>query len=384
MINYQNFVDFLFEHTKNISKTAIIDGHNSYSYEYFYNKVNILSYYLKQKHKSGSNYFLLLSDNSLFFAICYFAIIRSGNIAVPLHPQTTQETINYVLKNLKIDSIFIQKKYHKKFLDFDEINYLFIDSEIEGLDIKKTAYIYDSVFEVSVLPDKYDLDPEKVAVIIFTSGSTGTPKGVMLSHRNLISNTESIISYLHLNESDIMMEILPYSYCYGASWLHTITRVGGTNVIYNKFMLINKMLNEINSNKCTGFAGVPSHFQLLLRNSKIKEMTFPSLRFIAQAGGKLANVFIEELIEALPTTLIFIMYGQTEATARLSYLPPEYLKSKLGSIGKGIPNVKLEVLTKECKPVQKGEIGSIVATGDNVMVGYWNDVEESYKTIING
>ena len=292
------------------------------------------------------------------------------------------DTINFIHSNLKITTIFVQNKYLKKFSDLGP-DHTFIVDHLEEK-VGNNLIAYDSINqqkENNIFNENF---LNNVAVIIFTSGSTGTPKGVQLTHKNLISNTESIITYLKLSESDIMMEVLPYSYCYGASWLHTITRVGGTNVLNNRFMFINKMLNELNTTKCTGFAGVPSHFQMILRNSKIKEMKFPFLRFVAQAGGKLANVFIEELIEALPTTTVYIMYGQTEATARLSYLPPEYLKTKLGSIGKGIPNVTLEVLTKEGKPVKKGEIGSLVATGDNVMIGYWNDPEETSKTIING
>lgn len=100
--------------------------------------------------------------------------------------------------------------------------------------------------------------------------------------------------------------------------------------------------------RCTGFSGVPSHFQILLRNSSLRKKQFPDLRYVQQAGGNLASTFIRELKEALPNTQVFIMYGQTEATARLSSLPPEFLGSKLGSIGKGIPGVTLRVLmTKE-------------------------------------
>ncbi|MFW9964808.1 MAG: class I adenylate-forming enzyme family protein, partial [Candidatus Sifarchaeia archaeon] len=105
---------------------------------------------------------------------------------------------------------------------------------------------------------------------------------------------------------------------------------------------------------------------------------------VAQAGGKLTNPFIIELMEALPTTKIFIMYGQTEATARLSYLPPSLLESKLGSCGKGIPRTTLEVLKEDGNPVSPGEIGEIVASGGNIMMGYWKDPEGTTKTLREG
>ncbi|MCU0364180.1 MAG: AMP-binding protein [Ignavibacteriaceae bacterium] len=228
-------------------------------------------------------------------------------------------------------------------------------------------------------------DDNRLAQILFTSGSTGLPKGVMLSHRNLISNTESIVEYLKLTSNDIIEVVLPFYYCYGLSLLHTHLRAGGSVVLNNNFVFLGSVLDDIDKYKCTGFAGVPSHYQILLRKSKsFKKSEFPSLRYFTQAGGKLHNVFIQELIEAFPQKKFFVMYGQTEATARLSYLPPEMLSNKLGSIGKGIPNVILDVFNKNDQQVEVGEVGEIVAKGDNVMLGYLNDPESNKRTIRNG
>jgi acyl-CoA synthetase (AMP-forming)/AMP-acid ligase II len=225
---------------------------------------------------------------------------------------------------------------------------------------------------------------EDLAVLIFTSGSTGIPKGVMQTHRNIEVNTLSIIEYLNLTDTDRIMVVLPFSYCFGTSLLHTHLRVGGQCVLNNQFMFPGKVLNEINEKECTGFAGVPSHYQILLRKSPLKSMKFPTLKYCQQAGGKLSNSFILELYETLPTTKIYIMYGQTEATARLSFLPPELLLTKLGSIGKGIPGVTLEVLNKENLPVKGEEVGEIVASGDNITKGYWQDEGETKKIFRNG
>ena len=137
------------------------------------------------------------------------------------------------------------------------------------------------------------------------------------------------------------------------------------------------VLQRMIETRCTGFAGVPSHFQILLRNSSLRKKQFPDLRYVQQAGGHLAPTFIRELIEALPNTQIFIMYGQTEATARLSYLPPDCLEAKLGSIGEGMPGVKLRVLNEKGREVGPGEIGEIVAEGANVTLGYWKAPQES-------
>lgn len=129
--------------------------------------------------------------------------------------------------------------------------------------------------------------------------------------------------------------------------------------------------------ECTGFAGVPSHFQILLRRSSLRKNNFPYLRYVQQAGGHLAPQFIRELRGALPHTQIFVMYGQTEATARLSYVPPELLEKKIGSIGRGIPGVRLRVLNEWGDEVRPGEVGEIVAEGSNITQGYWRAPEES-------
>ena len=137
--------------------------------------------------------------------------------------------------------------------------------------------------------------------------------------------------------------------------------------------------------KCTGFAGVPSHFQILLRKSdSFKTTKFPDLRYVTQAGGKLAPIFIDEFREAHPETRFIVMYGQTEATARLSWLPPELYESKKGSMGKGIPGVELKVVNEAGEKIKPGETGEVIARGDNIMMGYFADEEGTKNAIRNG
>lgn len=180
------------------------------------------------------------------------------------------------------------------------------------------------------------------------------------------------------------MTVLPFHYCFGASLLHTHFRVGGSLVIDRTFVYLERFLMRLRETGCTGFSGVPTHFQVLLRRSRIAKMTFPALRFVLQAGGHLAPVFLRELRDALPNTRIFVSYGQTEATARLSYLPPDKLTEKIGSIGIGIPGVKLQVFNEKGQPVRPGETGEIVAEGRNITRGYWGAEDETAARFRNG
>jgi long-chain acyl-CoA synthetase len=230
-----------------------------------------------------------------------------------------------------------------------------------------------------------DTQPDRLAEIIFTSGSTGEPKGVMISHKNLISNTASIVEYLRLTDKDTMLVVLPFYYCYGLSLLHTHLRVGGSIVLNNIFIMLGGIINDLKRFRCTGFAGVPTHFQILLRKSdSFKTEGFPDLRYATQAGGRLHNAFISEFIETFPEIRFNVMYGQTEATARLSWLPPEKLPEKIGSCGKAIPGVELKVADERGNPVKSGETGEILAFGDNIMQGYYKDPESTAQTLKNG
>jgi acyl-CoA synthetase (AMP-forming)/AMP-acid ligase II len=220
-----------------------------------------------------------------------------------------------------------------------------------------------------------------LAQIIYTSGTTGKPKGVMLTHRGLMANTESIAAYLKLSEHERTMVILPFFYSYGNSLLLTHVFVGGTLVVAEQFVFLNKVVTQMLQERVTGFSGVPSSYAMLLKQSPFSRTRFETLRYVTCAGGALSKSLICVLQDSLPNTEIYIMYGQTEASARLSYLEPSNLTRKMGSIGKGMPGVHLRVLKKDGTEVLPGEVGEITAEGDCLMKGYWNNPVETCKSL---
>jgi long-chain acyl-CoA synthetase len=206
---------------------------------------------------------------------------------------------------------------------------------------------------------------------------TGAPRGVMLRHVNLRANTASILSYLGLTEQDRVMCVLPLYYVYGLSLLHTHVAAGGSIVLDNRFAFPNVVVSAMNEHEVTGFAGVPSSFTLLLHRSNLPETTFPTLRYVTQAGGAMPPARIREWLDRGPRVPFYVMYGATEAAARLCYLPPQDLERKLGSIGKAIPNVEMQVIREDGRPAAPGEVGELVARGANIALGYWNSPSET-------
>ncbi len=364
-----NAFDYFFEKTSALEK-PFLGGREETSFRDLYGSSLALASWIEKEVGRNKN-IVLLSPNNLFFITAYLAIIKSGNICIPLDPQTERDNFSYISNLTEPALIFVTSQIEKK-LDLQGTPCIYPDS-LQGLSASVT------------LKPEPGFDSEACAEIIFTSGSTGKPKGVMISHRNLIANTGSIIEYLRLSTDDRMLVVLPFYYCYGLSLLHTHLRAGGSVILNNSFIFLGGIIRDLKEHNCTGFAGVPSHFQILLRKSdSFRETKFPELRYVTQAGGKLPPIFIDEFRSSFPDVIFYVMYGQTEATARLSYLPPELYEQKKGSMGRGIPGVELRVVDDKGAAVKPGETGEVIARGDNIMMGYFNDEEGTAGALREG
>ena len=215
------------------------------------------------------------------------------------------------------------------------------------------------------------IDRNDLAALMFTSGSTGTPYGVMVS-----TATSSQIPPRSSSACNSPRAIACWPFCpfTTVSALHSFipTYASAQASCSISFYVSRSDPRSSRDSPVHRFCRRASHFQILLRKSTLAQRRFPALRYVQQAGGLLAPTLIDELRTALPGTDVVVMYGQTEATARLSYLPPQYLDVKRGSIGRGIPGVRLRVLSGAGHEVQSGEVGEITAEGDNITLGYWN------------
>ncbi len=214
----------------------------------------------------------------------------------------------------------------------------------------------------------HQLHPD-LALLLCTSGSTGAPRLVRLSHQNLQTNAAAIASYQRLTAHDRAMTSLPMAYCYGLSVINSHLATGAGLVLTNGSVVDACFWEQLHAHQATNLAGVPYTFDLLDRIG-FEAMSVPSLRFVSQAGGRLAPERVRRYAELGEQAgwELFVMYGQTEATARMAYLPPALATSRPETIGIAIPGGSLDL-----EPTEDGageDEGELVYRGPNVMLGY--------------
>lgn len=329
---------------------------------------------------------VLFLENGLEFVVGWFAVLKAGAAAVPVCCEQAPHVLARMVRKLEPKGIVTSPRQQRV---LDQAGVLLSPTVVIGLEAaasrQERCVPWSEVFaDREYRNSDSPVAEDALAAIIHTSGSTGDPKGVMLSHRNIVSNANSIIDYLHLTESDIQMVVLPFYYVMGMSLLTTHCAVGGTLVINNRFAFPTEVIEQMIAENVTGFAGVPSTYTYLLHRSPLAQCRerLTSLRYCTQAGGHLPRRTKEELMRVLPDhTRLYVMYGATEAAARLAYVAPERLREKIDSIGKPIPGVRLTIRDEQGRELADGEIGEIVASGSNIMQGYWQDGEGTAKVL---
>ncbi len=210
-----------------------------------------------------------------------------------------------------------------------------------------------------------------LGVLLSTSGTTGSPKLVRLAYRNISANASSIAEYLNIDENEKPITSLPINYSFGLSVINSHLLKGASIVCSDKSMVMREFWNTFNIYKCTSFSGVPYNYQMLQR-LKFDKMEIPSLKTMTQAGGRLSEEFIKYFYDVAVKKNIkfFVMYGQTEATARISYVPFEKLGEKIGSIGIPIPMGDIKIFLDNDEVEKLGAEGELIYSGPNVMMGY--------------
>jgi acyl-CoA synthetase (AMP-forming)/AMP-acid ligase II len=227
--------------------------------------------------------------------------------------------------------------------------------------------------------------PAGVALIHYTSGSTSAPRGVMLSADGVRFNTNAILAAVPLASDDSAMLTMPIYYCFGLSVLHTHL-VAGASIVLSGTGFTGSVAQLARETSTTMIPGVPSLFAAMLRQGGGDLTRLEALRHVMISGGKLASASLRTLIDAVPHARVNVRYGITETTAAASFLPPERLGDKLGSVGRGLAGAPLSLRREDGSIVAPGESdqGEIWVRGRHVALGYLGDPSETAAQFING
>jgi long-chain acyl-CoA synthetase len=225
--------------------------------------------------------------------------------------------------------------------------------------------------------------PLDLAALIFTSGSTGSPKGVTMTHQSMLFARDSITEYLRLSQDERIINLLPLAFDYGLYQLLMAFGLGATLVLEHSFTYPGLVFEMMEKHGVTVFPGVPTIYSTLISIHQKTPLCFPNVRRVTNTAAALPPDYIPALRQIFPNALIFAMYGLTECK-RVSYLEPELIEIKSGSVGKPIPGTEMFLLSPEGEPVPPGKTGILHIRGPHVMLGYWDDPERTAKMIKPG
>lgn len=325
----------------------------------------------------------LFLPNSIEYAIAYFAVLFSKKIIIPIGIQSKGLEITSTIEYCEVDLIISSLQYRdllmECFLPYKHrITLLFIeDQSIESINCG-IEYVPKSNTIINMGTE------DDVAIMLHTSGTTSNPKRVMLSHKNLINNVESNIASLNLSSNDKVLIALPmyFGYCNTAQFL-THLYLSASMVILDSVFLPKQFFQIVEREKVTNFTGVPSMLLMLLDYRYSDKYDFESLRYMCFGGGKMPVEKLKELIEKYPSIGFVQTYGQTECSPRVTAILPQDALRKVGSVGKPIPNVEVQIFDENDNPLLQNEIGEIVVKGNNTMKGYYKQPEITQETIRN-
>lgn len=303
--------------------------------------------------KDSQQLVLLTANNSLESIVCYLACLRS-DIPVILTSDDKPEILENINRLFNPTIIYMRK---------------------------------DGGFVMQYCPNltnSHETFPVNLSVLLSTSGSTGNAKLVKLSTANINANAKSITEYLQLDASERAITSLPMYYSYGLSVINSHLSIGASLVLTDCSTIEDQFWQLFVDNNCTSFAGVPYTYELLKR-CNFENRSLPSLSYLTQAGGKLPRELVVHYASLAKSRgwRFYVMYGQTEATARMSYLPPDKVLSHLDSIGIAIPQGNFDLIDEKGKLISEAnQSGELIYRGPNVMLGYASNKEDLFDGTI--
>ena len=317
--------------------------------------------------------------NSVEAVVGLFAILKAGGAFVVINPATKPEKLVCILKHCGAKVLITDDRVTRHLQATNRLDEI---PSLEGVVMSgkdpeqvcsvKHTHSFEAIQNEfpSSRPPRTSIDLD-LTCLIYTSGTTGEPKGVMCDHGNMVFAASSTNEYLRNSPDDILLNVLPLSYSYGLYQLLTIFQVGGMLVLEGSFAYPAAVLERIQQERVTGFAGVPTIFAMLAQMN-LTPFDLTSLRYLTNAAAAISPDHIQILRRKLPGIAFYSMYGLTE-TKRALYLPPDQLDIRPGSVGIAIPGTEVWVEDDAGNRLGPNQVGELVVRGRHVMRGYWGD-----------
>ncbi len=357
-------------------KAALVAGAARLTYAELDAQANRLAHALRRRGVQRGDRVVLYLDNCAEAVVGLFAALKAGAVFSPVSHQTKPAKLAYILSNCRARAVLT----HGRLLpaaaeavgEAPSVAATFVAGAADPSAVRGGVRWTD---EAAAAPAEAPAGPGvdiDLAMLIYTSGSTGIPKGVMMTHQNMVAAATSITTYLENTSADIVLNVLPLSFDYGLYQVLMSAKFGGTVVLEKSFAFPYAILQKLQRERATGFPLVPTIAAVLLQMKELPPGGFPHLRYLTNTAAALPPAHIQRLQDLFPEARLYSMYGLTECK-RCTYLPPEQLAVRPGSVGKAIPNTEVYVVNDQGERAAPGEVGELVVRGAHVMKGYWED-----------
>jgi amino acid adenylation domain-containing protein len=375
-------------------KTALVDGKRRLSYGELAGAVDRFASALQARGVAAGDRVAVYLGNVAEAAIAMYGILRAGAVFMPVNPLARAGKVTALLTDAGavalVTNAALAGVWTAAVAGAPPVRFVVTcggpppAASPAGAPGVPTPGWDDFLAEgAASAPAPAPTDDGALAALIYTSGSTGEAKGVMLSHRNMLTVAASVTEYLGITDSDVLYCALPLSFSYGICQLTTGLPQGATIVLDASFAFPAKSLATIAAEGVTCLAGVPTMYAVLAGMSNLSDFDLSALRILTNAADALPEPVLAAVRRALPRARFFSMYGLTECQ-RVTYLPPEDLDSRAGSVGRGMARQEVWLVDEDGRRLPPGSTGELVVTGEHVMRGYWNRPRETAERLRPG
>jgi amino acid adenylation domain-containing protein len=345
------------------ARTALVTDGKRVSYQELWRAVEWAGAALQRRGVEPGDRIVLTCDNGLDLVVALYGALAAGAVVCPVNASAKHERIASIAAHCGASGVIAGERQMVAAADAKQLH------PASGWWIEPVAAVARCENGRLKQRDVIDSDP---AMIVYTSGSTGLPKGVVWSHRNIVAATDSINGYLKNTPDDRILNVLPLSFGYGLTQLFLAFHVGASVLLERSMGFPYALLERMRTEGATAFPLVPTIAAILLEMRGLQPESVPALRYMTNAAAPLPAAHQARLLDLFRGTRFFSMYGQTECI-RGTYMPPDQLPARPGSVGVAIPNTQAYVVDDAGERAGPDVVGELVIRGPHVMQGYWSD-----------